>query len=411
MVYKLHDASSILNGERFILLSETQMLQGRAKLTVKRKTIVTGDNVNAEVKDSLLQGDTLAKKQFNYTVIESPHASEKHYDHDIELLDIDKWESHLGDDKLYANGLYSSPHGKEFSKRKRVQTFNKMVISFLQKYNNPQFDRKEFYKEQERGGLGYLGKSGLQPNYKKSKENSRELHTQEEAKLYDKIVNEGGTWSAKYNDRQLAQMLNKYSLVREKERRNNLLAHDFDYQAFVGFGLNLINNENINDAETTQQSRYDIELGLEYYFFRNYDRLKYFTMEFSGRKANDAYFGGELNVRSTEYSLATHLNWYPFRQPHAINVNIVYIGILFRYGIASLSNVSTGEVGNYQIFTFPGLRAGLKYNFNNSFGLRVTGGFENIISERVVRDDDLGTLPNRTNYLEAKIGVSLSKFF
>ena len=41
----------------------------------------------------------------------------------------------------------------------------------------------------------------------------------------------------------------------------------------------------------------------------------------------------------------------------------------------------------------------------------MTGGFENIISERVVRDDDLGTLPNRTNYLEAKIGVSLSKFF
>ena len=89
----------------------------------------------------------------------------------------------------------------------------------------------------------------------------------------------------------------------------------------------------------------------------------------------------------------------------------MYIGALFRYGISSLTNVSTSEVGNYQIFTFPGIRGGLKYNFSNKLGFRISLGLENIIVERIVRSNEDGVLPDRANYTEGKIAASISRFF
>ena len=47
---------------------------------------------------------------------------------------------------------------------------------------------------------------------------------------------------------------------------------------------------------------------------------------------------------------ALHLNWYPFKLPNMIETNILYVGVLFRYGISRLTVNTTNEEGNYQIY-------------------------------------------------------------
>ena len=74
-------------------------------------------------------------------------------------------------------------------------------------------------------------------------------------------------------------------------------------------------------------------------------------------------------------------------------------------------NNTNNEEGSYQVFGVPGIRAGLKYNFSNKFGVRMTLGFEELRAERIERSDDSGTLPDRARYYDGRIGFGLSKFF
>ena len=412
ITYKVFIENSLKKNKKLIFLSESRMLKGRAPLKMKRTTVVTNPGKRkSEIEDFMLEGDSLAKKKSDYKVVSINHGKEKHFESDIDLIDVDKWDRKLGDEKLFASGFYRSPYAKEFSQRKRVQTFEKMVVAYLNKYNDPNFEYETFYKEQKRSSGGYLSANTVFGTYKDRYDEKLVSEENKKKKLYENLKKKGDAWSENYTDDQLSELLNSMSVIREKERRSNLIAYRFDYQAFVSFGVNLLNNENIEDAETTEQSRYDVELAFEGYFFKDLKSFKKVTLEFSGRRAVDGYFGGDLNVRSTEYSLAAHLNWYPFRRPSTIDANIIYIGLLTRYGFARLSNVTADEIGNYQVFTLPGIRGGVKYNLDNSYGIRLALGYENIRSERIVRNDDDGTLPNRASYKEAKVSIGISKFY
>lgn len=405
VAYRVFIPSELVRGNRLMLLSETNLLKGRTELTVKRTSVVTRKNPSAEVKDFLLEGDSLAKKKDEYKVInKNVIKKEPHQNKLIDLVDVEAFEDKYGDGRLYVSGIYKSPMAEEFVDRKRVHTFEKMVVAFFKKFNDPNFDEKEFY-----GSEGPQGDSDI--NIYRNYEKDVLANVNRRKKLYERLRKKGSRWSSKYSDDELSDILGALDADYEFERRRTLLAYKFKYQGYVSFGLNLINNDNINDPETTEQSRFDVEVAAESYFFKKFEELKNFTGEVSLRRAKDSFFGGELNARSTEYSVAGHINWYPFRRPSTIGANIVYFGVLMRYGLSFLTNVTNDEQGNYQVFTLPGFRGGLKYNFTNKFGFRVTAGFEQIRVERLVRNNDIGTLPDRTRYYEGKLAVGLSKFF
>ena len=98
-------------------------------------------------------------------------------------------------------------------------------------------------------------------------------------------------------------------------------------------------------------------------------------------------------------------------------INLLYValggalGASLRYGLMRARIPSLNEEANYQVSTFPGIRGGLKYNFNNSFGGRLAFGLEQINLEREVRSFDGGELPDRVSFLEGKMSFALSKFF
>lgn len=404
VAYQVFEDRGLIKGAKLTLLSETSLLKGRADFKSKRTNIVTRKNPAEEVKDFLLEGDALARKKNKYKIVERVKPKESHQNTTIDLIDIDEFEDRYGDGRLFIDGIYKSPYAEEFQRRKRVHAFEKMVIAYFKKANSIQFDPAGIMAQQK------TSDKVTQNSFDQSK--NKRLNTyNKRKKLYDNLRKKGARWSNEYTDDELSDILETMDTEYEIERRRTLLAYNFNYQGFVSMGLNLINNENVNDFETTEQSKYDVEIAAESYFLKQFRDLKTFTVELSGRFARDAYFGGELNAKSLEYSLAAHINWYPFRRPSAIDANIVYIGAVFRYGFASLSNETNNETGNYQIFGFPGIRGGVKYNFTSKYGIRITASIEELRSERLVRDNDIGTLPDRARYYDGRVGIGLSKFF
>src|SRR5690606_6199817 len=131
----------------------------------------------------------------------------------------------------------------------------------------------------------------------------------------------------------------------------SIAAQKFDYQFYTSFGLNLVNNENLGDRENTQQSKYDLEVAGEYYFLKKFQNLRFFSLEASIRRAHDAMKVGQYNAVSKETSIAAHFNWYPFYSPNTLDRNILYLGLLFRYGVSRLEIPSQGEEGNYNVMS------------------------------------------------------------
>jgi hypothetical protein len=410
VVFKSYLPEEILKGNSLFLFSESELLEGRSDLTYKRTKLVTRDGRSQEVKDFLLEGDELSKKEKDYKIIGSAHKTEKHFNKDIDLIDIDRWEQ--GDDnKLFASGIYRSPYAQEFSERKRVHTFEKMVVNFLNKYNDPTFNFNDVYNFDSKGRADLGMSNTVYGSYLDKYRAHVQRKADREESYFKELKSKGENWSSEYTDTELSEMLNNVSIIKERERRRALVSFKFNNQIYASSGLNLINNDNVNDTETKESSKYDIELGYESFLFKKVRSLKTFTLQVSGRRAQDSYYGGSLNVAQTEYSLAGHLNWYPFYDATVVDANIVFFGALFRYGMATARNNSTGENGNYQVFTLPGFRAGVKYNFKNSIGVRLVGSYESIRSERIVKSADNGTLPDRAFYKEGKISFGISRFY
>ena len=409
--YKTFLPKELHKGRGLFLFTENEVLKGRADISIKRLKLVTGDNTAKELAEFLVEGDNLRQKS-GYKPITTTHEKKLILDKDVELIDIDKWKpTDFGGSKKTVS-IYRSPYANQFSERKRVETFEKVMVAFLNKYNNPSFDYDEFYKEQKRNRYSNVfQEKSVAQTYNDLYEKKILDKVAKEEKFQSNIKKKGEAWSDDYSDEELSELLNDINVVSEKQRRRKLVAYKYNSQAYVSAGFNLLNNESKNDSETSGSSRSDFELAWEIFLLKQYNNFKQFTFEISLRQAKDSFDGGTLNVRSTENSMGIHINWYPYNGPEVVERNIVYVGLLTRFGYSRLVNDTTGEEGNYQVSTLPGIRAGLKYNFKNSYGVRLTTGLENIKVSRITRSADEGELPNNASYLEGKIGIGLSKFF
>lgn len=415
VTFKVFIQEEIKTGSRLMLFSESALLQGRTNLKITRSKLVGHKNLlSTQVADSLKEGtEGLSKKEKNYRVEKKLHDREKHFHSDVDLVDLDAWADKAGNKNYKPVAIIRSPYAKEFSDRKRVETFEKMVVAFIRKYDDPKFSLKDMYYLQRKDhNIDTFTKRTAKGSYFDRYIENQEKQAQSEKKIFHDLQSKGESWSDGYSDEELSEMVYNIGAIKERERRATIAAHKFDHQFYGHFGLNLINNENLQDRRNTEQSKYDFEFGWEYYFLKDVELLHRFSMELNGRRAVDAFtIGNGYNVTSTESSIAGQINYYPFVKPSILERNIVYFGILFRTGLSRLKLADTNEEGNYQLQSIPGMRAGIKYNFSNSYGVRLQAGYENITVSRIIRTYDGGELPDRANYIEGKISVGLSKFY
>jgi hypothetical protein len=404
--------SQLEKGVKLVLLSENRLLSGRENLTFKRSKIISEKkNLKKDLKENLLEGtDNISVKEKKYGVLQQLHPKEKHFDRDIELVDLDIWSDKKIGDKKEATSFYKSKYAKDFQTEHRIQTFEKMVVAFVRKYNDPKFTIARRYFE-DRDANSINPDVNSRDTYDAYIE-SEDVRLGKEEKVYDDLASKGEAWSDGYSDEQLSELVYNVGIVKERERRKVVSAYQFSHQAYTHFGLNLINNENLKDRVNTAQSKYDIELGYEYFAFKSIESLQKISFELSGRRAVDAYsIGSGFNATSTEYSFAGGLNYYPFRPANTLETNIVYLGLYIRTGLSILQVSESSETGSYSVLSIPGVRGGLKYNFPNGYGIRVFGSFENIQTSRIQRSDDEGVLPDVASLTEGKMSIGLSKFF
>lgn len=411
VAYETYEPKEIQIGRGLFLFTESEWLRGKAKLTVNRLKFVSEDEPAKELADFLAEGDSLRKKE-NYEVIAKAHDKESILKSDVELIDVDKWENKTYGNRKGSVSVYRSPYVNQFRERKRVDTFEKMLVAFLNKYNNPSFDYDEFYKEQKRMRYSdaFQQKSVVQ-TYNDLYEKKIQDKLAKEQKFQEKLKTKGEAWSDDYSDEELSELLNDINVVQEKQRRRRLVAYKFNSQAYLSAGFNLVNNQTGDDAQAVSGSQSDVEIAWEVFLLKKYNDFKQFTFESSLRRATDGFEAGGINVASTEYSMALQLNWYPYYTPEVLERNIIFLGVLYRFGYSRIVSDTTGEEGNYQLSSLPGIRAGIKYNFKSNIGLRLYTGVESIKISRITRSADDGALPNSASYLEGKVGLGISKFF
>lgn len=399
VAYKIFEPARLRANAEFLLLSENALLKGARPLEVKKKILVDRKEKIGQALKSELTGEEreLIEKGDNWKVRAHLEKPSPYEEADATLVDLEVWEESAVAGEARAQGFYKGPSAQDFAQRLRVERFEKMAALFMKKRNDPNFTLQNLYED--KGG----DKLVLNPK--------SELRGRKREELRQILLAKGESWSDDYTDEELSELLYNVGAVVERERRQAAGAAFFDYQATLSAGLNLLDNENLNDQRNTESAKYDVEVLLDWFVFKKLPVLRPVVLEGSFRRAQDAFSSNGLNILGEEYSFAFGLTWHPFAPPNAMERNIFFAGLYFRYGWGSYSIPSAGENGVYQVYSFPGLKTGLKYNFQNGYGLRLSASFENILADRIERDVEGGSLPDRVGHLEGKLSVGLSRFF
>lgn len=410
------EKTELKSNSKIFLLTESELLNGREKLTLKRTKFISHKDKTQKFTEEELKRNNLAlsKKRENYRKDRTLHKTKELYDKDVELVDIDQWEKIPGSRTLNHPSLYRSQYAEDFSYRKRVATFEKMVSHFVEKYSDLNFNRENFYADQKRDPIQdeFQEKSLKQTLFDKMVYEDRK-DREAAKKLAEEFREKGPGWSDEYSDEELSELVTRAGITNELIRQEEKVMSRFNGQYFLSFGLNIFDNENDLDPNNHQDNRYDLELGMEYFAFKRFDNLlSRFSVEGSFRRSQDGFEANYNNALIEDYSIAGFINYYPFQVPTDVSKNIFYIGLGFRTGYASLSIPSLGEEGSYQLVSFPVLRSGLKYSFSNGYGARLSFTYEKVNLIRIkTNTESISALQDQLGLTEGKLGISLTKLF
>jgi hypothetical protein len=397
--------------EKYFVLTKSQILRGRKEYETTRTTLVTDydQDVVDQVRDALI-GETsdLSMREDQYIVSRILHEAEKYRDEDVNIVDVARWEKD-NSSKAKQVTIYRSPHSKIFKTKKRLDTFEKIVMNTVEKTADG-FNANSFYRDSMRNGNKISeGESLFRSDLVKGPSESQAYESKR--KFYESVVKKGAAWSKDYSDQELAQTIEDLGIMNELYRQQQVIMNRYSYQLYAQMGSNLIQNQTSQDPDGANFVNYDFEVGFETFPLRKIETLRSFSFEGSFRRATNNISIGLFNADVIELSGAFHVNWYPFVPPNAIKENIPYLGILFRYGLASVDATTFGEIGNYAVLTRPGFRGGIKYNFTSGLSLRFTLSFEKILLDRLASTQNFAIMPARDEIIEGKLGFGVMKFF
>ncbi len=413
-LYELTDSVQLIMRDSYILTTETITMRGRKLLQSERLKIVSP---TTEVDKNLLSKregdkDLLSKKKDTYLTYRSAHQSGEKWARDGELIDLDAWiDIDQEGKRQFAESLWRSPSEKDFAEKKRLETFEKMVTTYLQKINDPAFDYNKFYSAQVKDSTGEYRMSVVnQTEYQEFLENEQEK-MQQDARLYRRLLDKGQAWSEDFSDEELAEVINKVGISYEQERRRNIQSTRYNWLLMGSFGLNLLDNENRVDQANATAAKWSLEVGGELFIAPRHDSLQRISLVGSFRNARDGISVGDLNARIDDYSFSGGIFWHPFQSPFVVGQNIFFVGLGMRTGVMRLSTPSNGDQANYTILSLPTVQAGIKYTFKTGVGLRLSGQLENVSLEKIENNSPEVQLPSRAEFIDGRINIGLTKLF
>lgn len=412
ILYKIFDFELLVKGERYLVLSESSMLSGRRDPRFGRISVVTEqDKAAFRARETLAEDqDRLSRLKKLYPEIETIHERDSRSDGDGELVDIDAWKNFNGD--KYRTALYRSPHQKDFKRQLRLETFEKLVTAYLKKVNDPGFSYDKFYDEQMKSDFAneFRKKSNFSTEYQQFLSYQAQKAASD-AKLYRSILEKGESWSEDFSDEELRAVLSSVSVLQEKDRREFVMARPNRYSAFVGYGMTLGDDQTEQDTGFRRDNLYSVDLDFEAIPFLKHETLERFTFNGTVRVNKTAFQAENQNVSFDETSFTLGANWYPLYAPYAIESAVLFFGVYVRSGWGRATAPTVNEESNYTLFSAPGIRGGMRYNFKNNIGIRLMGSLETLKLDSYESNKLATILPAQTDLPDAKLNVALAYSF
>lgn len=404
-LYDVPDSTQVILRDTYLVTTESMAMNGRRLLESTRLQVVDEKKNLPANLNSKQQGDKdlLALRKEEYESVKRTHKLGEAWAKDGQLHDVGEWVSVDKDgQQKYARSLWRSPYEKDFAIRKRLETFEKIVTTYLERINDPAFNYGDFYWEMTRRGSSSMTVA------KEFKENEqRQMNKQ--AQTYRKLLEKGQAWSEDYSDEELAGMMNEIGIVYEQDRRRTVATRFYNFQVLGSFGLNMLDNENRADAENATKVKWNVELGGEWFPTPQHETAQKLSVWSFARFVQDGVSVGQLNASSKEYSIGLGLTWHMLHSPFATAVNIPFLSVGLRTGVNKLT--SNGEEANYSMESFPTIAGGIKYNFRSGVGLRLAASLEKLILEQTESNQTISALPQKEEILEARLNLGLTKFY
>lgn len=412
ILYQTFDPELLVKGQEYLILSESTMLSGRRDPRFGRISVITQkDKVAFQVQKNLSDDkDRIAKLKTQYPEIENLHQREIRQDEDGVLVDVEGWKKFK--DSRYRTALYKSPHQADFQRQLRLSTFEKMVTAYLQKVNEPGFNYDAFYDEQSKTAFAHEFRQ--RSNFSTEYESFLSTQSQKavaDAKLYRSLLEKGESWSEDFSDEQLRSVLSEVSVLQEKDRRKYVVANPNRYSTFLAYGMTFNDAQTEKDAGYRRDGRYSIELDFEVIPVIKHETLQRFTVNATYRNNKTAFEAENFNSSLDEHSFSLGINWYPLFASYAIESPVIFLGTYVRSGWASVKAPSAGEESNYTLLTLPGVRAGMRYNFKNNVGLRLSGSMETLQLDRYEQSKFGAILPDQASLVEGKMNFAIAYSF
>lgn len=408
ILYKLFDSDLMVKGDKFLILSESSLLSGRRDPRLGRIKVVSDqDKIVLRAKEVLSEDrERLSRLKVKYPEIETLHEREQRSDQDGELIDLEVWKKIKGEKHRAA--LYKSPHQRDFAKRLRLETFEKLVTAYLKKVNDPDFNYDRFYDEQMKTEFQqeFRKRSSFPTEYETFLSNQAQKAVAD-AKLYRSILEKGKSWSEDFSDEELSAILNSVSVLQEKDRREFVVAKPNRYSAYFTYGVGLNENQTEKDTRYRRDHLYSVEMEFEAVPLLKHETLERFTFSGSIRLNKTAFEAEEQNVNFDETSLTLGANWYPLYASYEREAPVLFFGLYLRTGWGQATAPIAGEKANYTLIGAPGFRGGMKYNFRNNVGLRLSASIETLQLEQYETSKVASVLPEQTNIPEAKLNFAL----
>ena len=408
VLYKSLDKAPLVKGEKYLLLTEFAVLQGRRDPRLGKLTVVTEKEKADQTSQAALaeDKDRLAKLKDLYPEAEPLHWAETRTDTDVDLVEVEVWDKN-GSSK-HRSALYKSPYKEDFKRELRLETFEKLVAAYLKKVNDPGFNYDAFYDEQMR--TEFANEFRRKPSVPSEYENFLSLQSQKaiaDAKLYRAMLEKGESWSEDFSDEELRTVLREVSVLQERDRRKFIVANPNQYVVYLDYALALTDAQTDQDPGHRRGVRYAVDLDLEATPFLNHPTLERFTVNGTFRVNRTALEAENSNVDLDEYSLSAGVNWYPIYATHVVEAPSVFLGASVRSGWASASAPTTGDTGKYTVSGVPGVRAGMRYNFQNNFGLRILASMEILTLDQYETNKVNTILPNEQKLAEGMMSFGV----
>jgi len=408
ILYKFYDPELLVKGHQFLILTESAMLQGRRDPRFNRISVITEKEKAAlQVQNNLSEDkDRIAKLKSRYPEIQTLHQPENRQDGDGTLVDVEGWKKHKND--RYRTALYKSPYEKDFQRQLKLSTFEKLVTAYVKRVNEPGFNYDAFYDEQMKSDFGneFRKRSNFSTEYE-SFLSSQSQKSVADAKLYRSLLEKGESWSEDFSDEELRSVLTQVSVLQEKDRRKFVIANPNRYSAFLTYGMSVNDAQTQQDAGYRRDGRYSIELEFEVIPVLKHETLERFSLTASYRNNKTAFEASDFNSSLDENSFSLGINWYPLYAPYTIEAPVIFLGAYMRSGWAHAEAPSANEKSNYTLLTLPGVRVGMKYNFKNNFGLRLSASMETLQLDRYEQSEFGANLPDQASIADGKMNFAM----